>query len=397
MQQTDIDSNKEIIFINPFETLGIKKEDCYFLDKIRRAYSDGIATDLYKKLKKLEPTNRKLILSYYMIFNLDKFETFKQNYLHIKTKDCFYYVVIGDLINLKKLYESNKYILEQKDNFYRNLLHYAVIGDYYDICEFLLKEGINYDEPDYFSSTALRYAEGKIEDLLKKYGAKKTAYNTSIFTSINIKITDEDKIWKIYNSLYGKGLVQNIDSITKNSKLIGRRLIRHKEYKDKESFYKKGSNTWINVYHGTKFVSIQHILQFGLRHYGEPLLGHIQKSETIDDIKNWSDAIFVTPSIIYAKNYSEIISSNGDNWYIIIEAKVKPGSFSSHESTIYKYNYINGEPHEIEYRIKVNDNDFMVLVEGDEHDILTTSLLFVKKDFLDDLTNFNDVSIFKYN
>ena len=57
---------------------------------------------------------------------------------------------MDDIDNLKKLYSCDKYIIEQKDSYYRNLLHYAVIGEYYNICEFLLKEGINYDEPDYF-------------------------------------------------------------------------------------------------------------------------------------------------------------------------------------------------------------------------------------------------------
>ena len=40
----------------------------------------------------------------------------------IKKKDHFYYVIMNDLDNLKKLYEENKYILIQKDNFNRSLL-----------------------------------------------------------------------------------------------------------------------------------------------------------------------------------------------------------------------------------------------------------------------------------
>ena len=38
-----------------------------------------------------------------MIFNLDKFHSFKGNFFYIKTNDHFYYVIIGDLDNLKKL------------------------------------------------------------------------------------------------------------------------------------------------------------------------------------------------------------------------------------------------------------------------------------------------------
>ena len=54
---------------------------------------------------------------------------------------------MGDLNNLQKLYEKNKYIL---DNYLRNLLHYSVIGEYYEITKFLFEKGINFDESDYF-------------------------------------------------------------------------------------------------------------------------------------------------------------------------------------------------------------------------------------------------------
>ena len=177
--------------------------------------------------------------------------------------------------------------------------------------------------------------------------------------------------------------------INKNNKLVGKRLIRC-------SFDNKCSRDWHKVYHGTRYVSIQHILYFGLRNFGEPLIGHIQKGEKINDLNNWASAIFVSPSIFYAKNYSEVISSNGKEWYIIVEAKVKPGSFSSHESTLYNYDYKIGEPNELEYRIEVSkgNDDSFCFGDSDQSDICTTSLLFVQKDFLDSLNNYSDASIF---
>ena len=397
MQQDEFDNEKEIIFINPYETLGIKKENKLedFLSKnSRHAYGDRVVTDKYNNLKQINPSNRKkLLLSYYMIFNPEKCDSFNKNFFHIQKKDQFYYVIMDDLENLKKIYSTDKYIFAQKDGYYRNLLHYAVIGEYYDICEFLLKEGINFDEPDFFCATALYHAKGNIKDLLKKYGAKKTVYNTPIYPSINLKYTTKDKIGIIYNNLYSNGFVQQINSIYKNNKIIGKRLIRHND------FHKKDTYNWINSYHGTKFNSISHIMQFGLINYGEPLMGHIGKNETIDDINNWASAIFVTPSILYAKNYSEVISSNGDNWYIIIEAKIEPGYFSTHESTIYNYDYKSGEPHEIEYRIESTDNseNFFFFGGSDQDHIFTTSLLFVQKDFLDNLNNYQEASIFKFS
>ena len=397
MQQNELDNEKEITFINPYETLGIKKEDN--LDDVlskdsRSAYADRVITDKYNNLKQINPSNnKKLLLSYYMIFNLEKFDCYNQKFFHIQKKEQFYYVIMNDLENLKKLYSSDKYILTQKDSYYRNLLNYAVIGEYYEICEFLLKEGINFDEPDFFSSTALYHAKGIIKDLLKKYGAKKTVYNTPIYPSINLKYTAEDKIGIIYNNLYNNRYVQQINSIYKNNKIIGKRIIRHKD------FHKKDTYNWLTSYHGTKLNSISHIMQFGLRCCGESLNGHIPVNETINDTNNWASAVFVSPSILYAKNYSEVISSNGDNWYIIIEAKIEPGSFSTHESTIYNYDYKSGEPHDIEYRIESTDNceDNFFFGGADQDHIFTTSLLFVQKDFLDDLDNYQEASVFKFS
>ena len=142
-QEPVIDKDKEINFINPYEIFNINKEEIESsLDKDLKfsrgrntnPYGDATITEKYKKLKELNPSNKKtLLLSYYMIFNIEKCESFSRNEFYIKNKDQFYYVIMGDLENLKKIYEADKYIIETKDNYYRNLLHYAVIGEYYEI------------------------------------------------------------------------------------------------------------------------------------------------------------------------------------------------------------------------------------------------------------------------
>ena len=61
--------------------------------------------------------------------------------------------------------------------------------------------------------------------------------------------------------------------------------------------------------------------------------------------------------------------------------------------------YKTGEPREIEYRINSTDDDEDTFFYGsnDQEHIFTTSLLFVKKDFLDNLNNYHDSSIFKFS
>lgn len=169
-------------------------------------------------------------------------------------------------------------------------------------------------------------------------------YNTNIFTIINYKFTEKDKIGNIYRNLIEKDLVKSTNLINKNNKLVSKRLIIC-------CFYNKFTRDGYKVFHGTKYVSIQHILYFCIRNFGEPLIEHIQNGEKINYLNNWASAIFVSPCIFYAKNYSEVKSSNGKEWYIIIGAKVKPGSFSSHESIIFNFKIKLGEPNELKYRV----------------------------------------------
>ena len=73
-----------------------------------------------------------------------------------------------------------------------------------------------------------------------------------------------------------------------------------------------------------------------------------------------------------------------EEWYIIIEAKIKPDFYSEYEGTIYKYKYKIDEPKKIEYRIKARN--FSRIFDGnieDEEGIATISLLFVKRKFLE--------------
>ena len=385
----DLCFNNEIV--NPYKMLGITEEDCKKIYQSLQNINGDLIYFNYQKLKNSinSKEQKKLLLCYYILLNINKFERKGNEYI-VKTKDHFYYVIMGDLNNLQKLYEKNKYILTNKDNYLRNLLHYAVIGEYYEITKFLLEKGINFDEPDYFLSTPLKYAiNNDIRQLLIKKGSKIEIYNQSQLTiGLNIQFNDLNKIDLIYHSFLKNKYINNIEYIKKDNNIIGKRLIRNRRNEDNLNF------GWNKVYHGTKYVSMEHILIYGLRNFGEPLDGHIPLGKKANNINNWANAIFVTPSIFYASNFSEIISSDNEQWYIIIEAKVKNGYFSEYESTIYKYNYKNGEPNKIEYRInaKIFEN---VFYDHDEEGIVTTSLLFVKKKFIDGCQNYKDGDLFK--
>ena len=176
-----------------------------------------------------------------------------------------------------------------------------------------------------------------------------------------------------------------IEIKTSNNDIIAKRLLRNIINQNK-----KDTSLWNKVYHGTKLVSLEHILILGLRNFGEPLNGHIPFGEKINNIENWASAIFVTPSIFYASKFAEIINSENEEWYIIIEAKVKPNSFSIHEKTIYNYNFKDGETKNLELRIEASENLYGFNMTSDEEMIETYSILFIKKRFLDNCTKYSD-------
>ena len=147
--KSEVKSNKCEI-INPFKILGISENEEYPQYKYKEEFRQRVK-------------NERQYLSCFILDNKEKYSRIGDDFL--VNKDAFYYVIKNDLHNLKNLFEENKFILSQKDKKQRNLLHLSVIGGYYEISEFLLKNGINYNEPD-CNTTALYYADGNIRELL---------------------------------------------------------------------------------------------------------------------------------------------------------------------------------------------------------------------------------------
>ena len=200
--------------------------------------------------------------------------------------------------------------------------------------------------------------------------------------------------------MLSKGFVNIMKNIEKDGEIIGKRLIRNKKeiYIDDTNELSK----WKKVYHGTRIVSIEQILCVGLRCVGEPLTYHIPLGEKVNDIENWASGIFISPSIFYASKYSEIIYSEKEEWFVIIEARVSPNSFTEHGNTIYGYKYKISEPEKIEYRItasEVNYKDPETKIIDFNHDIdkkiETISLIFVKMKFLENCKNYKESFIFE--
>ena len=118
---------------------------------------------------------------------------------------------------------------------------------------------------------------------------------------------------------------------------------------------------WVPSWHGTKFRFLESIIKNGLKPSGSTLAdgtkvnvlpGHISLNATVSGIKNWAKAIFVSPSLFYSSDvvYAERInsfqdeSSSSNRWACLVEVRVKPKSFSKHNSTVVNYKNLPGEP-----------------------------------------------------
>ena len=398
----NLNINEDYKNLNPFEILNIKEfpmeEDGFHqMQFIRNGYYPLKDFQLIK-------VNKKAFLSYFMVYNKDKFIR-NGNIFNIKNKDHFYYLIINDIENFKKCCEENRYILGCKDNAKRTLLHLAVMGDYYEISKYLIEKGINIYEPDSFDHTALDYSTGILRNLLEEYDESKgDIFNINpdyIHKGLIINSKESKVIDMIYHQLLDENLAEKmVDILNDNGELIGKRICRKNRFsrfgnQNWNEAIKKLSKNWVHIYHGTKFVFIGNIMLTGLLLINKPLEGHIPLGIKVNKIKNWANAIFGSPSIFYASEYSEIIYSDNEEWYIIINALAKPNSYTEHVSSINNYNFKNNEPKLLEYRIR-STQEYLSYVDClYEQNIETVSLLFVKKKALDNMHDYSEQFIFK--
>ena len=82
--------------------------------------------------------------------------------------------------------------------------------------------------------------------------------------------------------------------------------------------------------------------------------------------------------------YSERIFSDGQRWCVVVEVRVKPGSFTRHKQTLLNQReLLPNEPQFLEYRVAVkSDEDFILRVESNSN-VIVTALVFVNMTFLE--------------
>lgn len=361
----------------------------------------------------LRGIRRNACLAYDIICNKDKYYKIGDKY-KVKKKDCFYYTLVGDLHSLKSLIQKNKNLLYEKDNLQRSLLYLAARNGYFNITDYLLKKGININEVQSTGSTALHgaayYGQELVIQLLIEHGINTKVRNNFGSTAADeaktpkirelILQSDQDRIMNLYHYLHSLNLVAKIIPIKKKDAIIAQKMLCPSGLTQKT--YTEISKNWYPAWHGTKFQNLESIIRYGLLPPGSNLPngcpinvneGHITLDVELSGIKAWARAVFVSPSLFYAANYSERFNSCLKRWCILVEVRVRPNSFTMHPSTVLEYARVSGEPYHLEFRVKVeNDKDSIYRITSGKN-IIVTSITFVLVDFLENVSNYCEGNI----
>ena len=398
--------------LNPFKILGLTLQSSDFeaeLNFKQKLFEESkYRSEISLAYEILSEPNLLDSTTYIKSDNDDKF--------HVLEYTIFYCAIVGDYQGLLNHILEKKSLLEAKDKFGRPLLYIAARNGHYKVCEILLEYGADVNCMDENGSSPLHAAayhgHNDIINLLISYGADINKKNfigetpsdeaaTPRYKEIIIN-SQNDRILNLYTLLSSVKLVDRIIKVKKYNifkktddfiaiKFIPSYTILPPDFQDVRK-------NWVPAWHGTKFNFIESILKNGLKESGSiiqgfgkitPHVDHIQVGQVFNNLKDWSQAIFTSPSIFYSTHptYSERIDSSffGHKYAVLIETRLKPNSFQTFKSTTSRV-IVQGEPTLVEYRVKSVD-------EFNNKNIYVYSITFVLEEFINNVKAYDQGDI----
>ena len=258
-----------------------------------------------------------------------------------------------------------------------------------------LSDYISPDKNDILILSKLTKNKERIIDFNQNYRKKnKLEKIFMVLKYENVLFDKTNKIFSLSKQLMNNNLSEKIVFIIKGNEIIGKKIIRSNHLIP--DYYKSDKDNWVPVWHGTKYESLESIMELGLKLPGtklkdgtviKPLSWHIGRNITIDNIKDWANAIFVSQSIFYAANnsYGKEIKANNKEWIVLVEGRARIGSYYARRHTfgdVANYSLLEGEPEDVEFRIEK------------ESDIVVVSVLFVNKQYIKSIKEYKEGSIF---
>lgn len=335
-----------------------------------------------------------------------------ESYEIVDGRDVIVLTAIGATTTLLALISKDNSLLEHIDEHDHTVLYLAARSGFYDTTEALLNLGVPVNKVQVDGSTPLHaasfYGQRIIVELLLRYGADPTIKNRWNNTpadeakSCDIKqvilTSKEDRISQFVSSQIAKRGGYRVHLIKHGGRIIAKEVVRHRGAFDPWTRPDLDSiiSEWKTAWHGTKFQHLESILQHGLMPSGSKLPSgytikppptHFKLNETIFGIRNWANALFVSPSIPYASHpcYSERIFSENKLWCVLIKVLVNPRAYTVHEPTVlFRSAPSDGEPDTPEYRIETSPEDRILRVES-ARNVVVTSVVFILLNFLENL------------
>ena len=348
--------------------------------------------------------------SYYMI--MSKNNEFRKNgtVYEIANPNIFLFATIGDTGKLMADISRDESLLFITNEHKHTVLYLAARSGYHDTTLALIKAGapVNHQQVD--GSTPLHgasfYGQREIVEMLLEHGADPAIKNKFGCTpaedardegvkAVFEKFT-EDNVLKIIVPMLANGNAYKVNKIEYNGQLVAKQV--HRKI---DTTMLKG---WKVGWHGTKSMHLASIFKHGLKPSGttlpsgekiEPPKGHIPLGTANKGFENWTEAVFVSPSLLYASHraYAEKVISENKRWCVLVMARVKPGSYTAHPPTVSPpHQFSKDEPQDSEFRIPVSstekEKDLVLRVELSSN-VVATSCVFVLMSFLEDFKDTN--------
>ncbi len=302
----------------------------------------------------------------------------KDTMYFITRPDIFFYATIGHKDKVLAEIAMDSSLTCSVDGNQRTVLYVAARSGYEDIVEALVQKGADVNHRQRDDSTPLHvasfYNQKNIVTMLLIYGADMTLKNIYGNTPLDEADSDVKKVFESFSSDSLKVTVtffasttttKGIHPIVYDGKEIGAEVVRSMRETDLATQFQWSmiQQNWEVAYHGTKQKYVRSILAYGLLPSGaelpdgeqiKPPSNHFSLEMNYAGVQNWSKAIFVSPSILYASHpcYSERIQKGDSHWCVVVKVYINPSSYENYGSTVQiKDKPLDGEPSKPEYRV----------------------------------------------
>ena len=389
--------------IDPYEALGVTESES--IRNIKQSFAQSLNT--VHRFDRVVAS-----LSYYMI--MSKSDVFRKSgtVYEIANPNHFLFATVGDTGKLMAAISRNKSLLVRTNEHKHTVLYLAARSGYHDTTLALIKAGASVNHQQVDGSTPMHgasfYGQREIVEMLLEHGADPAIKNRFGCTpaedardesikAVFEKFT-EDNILKIIVPMLANGDAYKVDKIEYKGQLVAKQV-----HRKMDATLGATLKYWKVGWHGTKSMHLASIFKHGLKPSGttlpsgekiEPPKGHIPLGIAYQNVQNWSKAIFVSPSLLYASHgaYAEEIISEHKRWCVLVMARVKPGSYTAHPPTTSPpHEFSKDEPQDSEFRIPISgaekDEDLVLRVELSSN-VVVTSCVFISTSFLED---FRDV------